>query len=63
MRRRAESRKIEPTTPFDYVTAKDVENAQALIEAGKKYQDDPARELADLEAGRHPLQKRKPRQR
>ena len=63
MVRRAETREIEPTTPFDCVRPADLENAEALALAGKSYQDDPARELADLEAGRHPLQKRKPRPR
>jgi hypothetical protein len=29
-----------------------------LIEAGERYGDDAARELADIEAGRHPLQLR-----
>lgn len=33
-----------------------------FVEAAKKYDGDLGRELADLEAGRHPLQRRKPAQ-
>jgi hypothetical protein len=32
-------------------------NEDALLEAGQLYGDDADRELADLEAGRHPLQR------
>lgn len=32
---------------------------EALLEAGARYGDDADRELADLEAGRHPLQRRR----
>jgi hypothetical protein len=30
---------------------------QGLAKAAQKYEGDPARELADIEAGRHPLQR------
>lgn len=35
-------------------------DAEGLIEAGNEYGDDFARELADLQAGRHPSQRSKP---
>jgi hypothetical protein len=35
-------------------------DVEALVEAGKVYGDDYERELADIQAGRHPLQRRKP---
>lgn len=37
--------------------AEDVANLDALIEAGELYGEDHARALADLLAGRHPLQR------
>jgi hypothetical protein len=37
--------------------AEDVANVDALIDAGELYGDDAARALADLLAGRHPLQR------
>jgi hypothetical protein len=37
--------------------AEDVANLNALIEAGTLYGDDHERALADLVAGRHPLQR------
>jgi hypothetical protein len=42
---------------FSHLTEADFANEDALIEAGKLYGDDADRELADLEAGRHPLQR------
>ena len=44
---------------FSHLTEADFANEDALIEAGKLYGDDDDRELADLEAGRHPLQRRR----
>lgn len=35
----------------------DIANVEALIEAGDRYGDDHERALADLLAGRHPLQR------
>jgi len=35
-------------------------DVSGFVEAAKKYDGDVERELADLEAGRHPLQRRKP---
>jgi len=35
-------------------------DVEALVEAGKEYGADHDRELADVEAGRHPLQRRQP---
>jgi hypothetical protein len=35
----------------------DLANLDALLEAGELYGEDHARALADLEAGRHPLQR------
>ena len=37
--------------------AQDLANLDALIEAGERYGEDHARALADLVAGRHPLQR------
>jgi hypothetical protein len=42
---------------FSRLTEADFANEDALIEAGELYGDDADRELADLEAGRHPLQR------
>lgn len=42
---------------FSHLTEADFANEQALLEAGAAYGDDADRELADLEAGRHPLQR------
>jgi hypothetical protein len=39
----------------------DIANLDALIEAGELYGEDHARALADLHAGRHPLQRPRPR--
>ena len=44
---------------FSHLTTADFANEDALIEAGKLYGDDADREFADLEAGRHPLQRRR----
>jgi hypothetical protein len=45
----------------DFLLDADPTGADALIEAGELYGDDAGRELADLEAGRHPVQRsRKP---
>jgi hypothetical protein len=40
----------------DFLLAGDAPGGEALIEAGRLYGDDAERELADLEAGRHPAQ-------
>jgi hypothetical protein len=37
--------------------AEDIANVDALSDAGELYGDDPARALADLLVGRHPLQR------
>lgn len=37
--------------------AEDIANLGAMLEAGERYGADHARVLADLEAGRHPLQR------
>ena len=45
----------------DFLLDADTTGTEALIEAGELYGDDADRELADLEAGRHPVQRsRKP---
>lgn len=41
----------------DFLLDADVAGANVLIEAGELYGDDADRELADLEAGRHPAQR------
>lgn len=46
-------------TYFSRLTDTDFANEDAWIEAGKLYGDDADRELADLEAGRHPLQRQR----
>ena len=64
MSRRTEARKLGPTgTWADLVKPSDVENWEALGEAERLYKDDPAAELAAVEAGTHPLQRRKPARR
>jgi len=45
----------ERSSFFSHLSESDFANEDALIEAGKLYGDDADRELADLEAGRHPL--------
>lgn len=42
---------------FAHPSPRIVEAAPALRAAADRYGDDTARELADLEAGRHPLQR------
>jgi hypothetical protein len=42
---------------IDFLLAADLSKADALVEASEMYGDDDARELADLEAGRHPAQR------
>jgi hypothetical protein len=42
---------------FAHLTEADFASEAALVEAGALYGDDADRELADLEAGRHPLQR------
>jgi hypothetical protein len=42
---------------FSHLTEADFANEDALVEAAELYGDDADRELADLEAGRHPLQR------
>jgi hypothetical protein len=42
---------------FSHLTEADFANEDALVEAAELYGDDVDRELADLEAGRHPLQR------
>jgi hypothetical protein len=57
MARRAQAAKaLEEPTLFDFLKDSDFENAAALLEAGRQYGGDAAQELADLQAGRHPLQ-------
>jgi hypothetical protein len=41
----------------DFLLSADLGKADALIEASELYGDDADRELADLEAGRHPAQR------
>jgi hypothetical protein len=52
-------RSDRPNAPafFSHLEDADFANEDALIEAGERYGDDADRELADLEAGRHPLQR------
>jgi hypothetical protein len=42
---------------FSHLTGADFANEDALVEAATLYGDDADRELADLEAGQHPLQR------
>jgi hypothetical protein len=42
---------------FAHLTEKHFANDAAFLEAWEQYGDDADRELADLEAGRHPLQR------
>jgi hypothetical protein len=46
----------EGSSFFSHLSESNFANEDALIEAGKLYGDDADRELAELEAGRHPLQ-------
>ncbi|MEP7124549.1 MAG: hypothetical protein ABJE95_26710 [Byssovorax sp.] len=46
----------EGSSFFSHLGEPDFANEDALIEAGTLYGYDADRELADLEAGRHPLQ-------
>jgi hypothetical protein len=39
----------------DFLLSADLGKADALLEASELYGDDADRELADLEAGRHPV--------
>jgi hypothetical protein len=50
---------VVPRRPdlVDFLLGADLSGADALIEAGELYGDDADRELADLEAGRHPAQR------
>lgn len=52
-----ESPRTEGPPFFSHLTEADFAGEAALVEAGALYGDDADRELADLEAGRHPLQR------
>lgn len=41
----------------DFLLSTDFSKADALIEASELYGDDADRELADIEAGQHPVQR------
>ena len=47
------------TTDWKDLLARELESAdiEGFVQAAKEYQGDAERELADLEAGRHPLQR------
>ncbi len=42
---------------IDFLLDADLDRAGPLVEAGELYGEDADRELADLEAGRHPAQR------
>jgi hypothetical protein len=50
---------IAPRRPdlVDFLLVADLTGADALIEAAELYGDDADRELADLQAGKHPAQR------